>query len=391
MDKIRELRTFIVKNFIIVLLLVAFTESALGLIFNNIIFPKISPLLFKDNAKVEYDVWTGIVFFFYLIVRLIMLFISRYIPIGLGDIDEKVINSFVLFDGNSLVEKYEAISPIVRGLMFVCIILMMVVLLLPIIIAGSVFTARLMARFAALEEEEKKKNLLYEKKRSLLLSDIAHDLRTPITTIYGYSRAILDNKADEAKTEEYLNLICMKAEKVDELVNLLFDYVKIDSEGFTLHKEKTDISELVRQAGAYLYQDIYDAGMELYPDIPDEEIYVEADKVQFSRVVVNLLNNSIKHNPSGTKIGLFLFKDESKIKIAVCDSGPLIPGEIAPNIFEPFKTGDESRKSSGGTGLGLSIAKKITNLHGMDLVFRQGENLPGKFANLGFTKCFLIR
>lgn len=391
MDKIRELRTFIVKNFIIVLLLVAFTESALVLVFNNVVFPKITPLIFKEGTNVEYDVITVIVFALYIIVRLILLFISRYVPIGLGNIDEKVINSFILFDGNSLVEKYEAINPWVRVLMFICIILMIVVLFFPILLAGSVFTARLMGRFAALEEEEKKKNLLYEKKRSLLLSDIAHDLRTPITTIYGYSRAILDNKVEDEKRDEYLNLICMKAGKVDELVNLLFDYVKIDSEGFKLHKERTDISELVRQAGAFLYQDICDAGMELIPEIPEEEIYIDADKVQLSRVIVNLLNNSIKHNPEGTKIGLFLYKEDQKIRIIVSDSGPLIPESIAPNIFDPFKTGDESRKSSGGTGLGLSIARKITRLHGMDIRLLQGSDAPERIKSAGFTKCFMIR
>ena len=147
MDKIRELRTFIVKNFIIVLLLVAFTESALVLVFNNVIFPKITPLIFKEGTNVEYDVITVIVFALYIIVRLILLFISRYVPIGLGNIDEKVINSFILFDGNSLVEKYEAINPWVRVLMFICIILMIVVLFFPILLAGSVFTARLMGRF----------------------------------------------------------------------------------------------------------------------------------------------------------------------------------------------------------------------------------------------------
>ncbi|MCR4617948.1 MAG: HAMP domain-containing histidine kinase [Lachnospiraceae bacterium] len=391
MDKIAALRAFIIKNFIIILLIVAATENIAVLLLNNLIFPGLSPFIFGKKNIVDYDVFSVLGFFAYCILQGCFVFASRYFPIGLTDIDQKVVEKLRIFKGNVLVERYEALDWRVKAIMIVSILIIIAILVMPILIGGSVFTARVVKHFDDLEKEEKEKQALYERKRNLMLSDIAHDLRTPITTIYGYSQAILDNKATPEKTEEYLKLISMKSKKVDELINLLFDYVKMDSEGFTLHKEKCNLSELVRQAGALLYQDIYDAGMELDADIPEEEIVIDADKVQFSRVVVNLLSNAIKHNPPKTRVGLFLFGDARFPRIYVADNGPSISPEMAIEIFEPFTTGDESRKSSGGSGLGLSIARKISALHGFELTLLQEDKVPSRVKEGGYTKCFAIK
>ncbi len=392
LDKIRALKGFIIKNFIIILLIVAVTESLMILLLNNLLLPRVSQFLFDGKGIVEYDVRTVFVYFLYLLFRGAVLFISRYIPLGIGGLDDKLINSVSLFKGNILVDNYESIGFWTKVFLLGMIIVMLIFLIAPVFIGGVVYTGRVIARFSKLEKEENERKDQYEKKRNLMLSDIAHDLRTPITTIYGYSQAILDGKAGEDKRDEYLNLICMKSKKVDELINLLFDYVKIDSEGFVLHKEKTDIAELARQAGALMYQDIIDTGMELFVQIPEDAVLeAAADKVQLSRVITNLISNAVKHNPKGTRIGLFLADNVFSWSLYVADDGAEIEPAMAENLFEPFKTGDSSRTSGGGTGLGLSIARKITEMHGFKLSLLQGKELPSDVKSDGFTKCFEIR
>lgn len=373
------------------MLMVAIWESVTVLLLNNLLFPALSPLIFGGKTIVNYDVSTVFVFALYGLVRILFQFISRYVPLGLAGWDDKLIEKMTVFNGNVLVEHYEELGIITRLIMLAAILFIVAVLVVPVILAGTVFAIRVVSKFSEIEREEQEKKALYEKKRNLMLSDIAHDLRTPITTIYGYSQAILDGKASDEKKEEYLKLISMKSKKVDELINLLFDYVKMDSDGFTLHKETTDLAELARQCGAMLYQDVEDAGMELYADIPEEEIIIEADKVQLTRVITNLISNAIKHNPAGTKIGLLLFGKTNEWKLYVADTGIAIDEKTAEDIFEPFVTGDESRQSKGGSGLGLSIARKVTRLHGFDLRLLQGKDIPYKIQKEGFTKCFEIK
>ena len=130
-----------------------------------------------------------------------------------------------------------------------------------------------------------------QKQRYLMISDIAHDLRTPMTTVSGYAKALSDNMVPDERKGEYLKAIGEKTERMNELINFLFDYVKTDSEGFTLDLKKTDICELVRECGAFYYQDIEDAGSKLTVSIPEEEYLIKADKLQLSRVINNLLTN----------------------------------------------------------------------------------------------------
>ena len=216
--------------------------------------------------------------------------------------------------------------------------------------------------------------LLYEKKRNLMLSDIAHDLKTPITTITGYARALNDGLVqDKEKQKEYLATIESKAEHMNELIILLFEYVKLDSAYFSLNIEDKDIAELLRKNVAFLYSDIEEHNMHLEIDVPEEPCIVPLDTLQFSRVITNLMTNAIKHNESGTCIRLELIQGKKYITIKITDSGKLIPNFLAEHIFEPFAIGDSSRKSQTGSGLGLSIAEKIVQMHGWELILEQNE------------------
>ena len=247
-----------------------------------------------------------------------------------------------------------------------------VIMIIPIIVASLLFSKALMDEVHRMEKENEEIRKSYEKKRNLMLSDIAHDLRTPITTIAGYSKALNDDMiVSEEKKREYLQAIENKSARMNDLINLLFDYVRLDSANYGLRRDEYDLPELLRTIAASLYSDIEEKGMEFEISIPEEVHMVSLDRVQFSRVVVNLINNAMKHNEAGTTISLEMRQNKNHTQIVVSDNGSLIPEFLAEHIFEPFAMGDASRTAQSGSGLGLSIAKKIVEMHGWTLELKQ--------------------
>ena len=228
----------------------------------------------------------------------------------------------------------------------------------------------------ALQEE-------YDRRRNLMLSDIAHDLRTPITTVAGYAKALADGMVtDPQKVQSYLDAIQAKSARMEELIQLLFEYVKISSEGFALDRKPADLAELVRKNAALIYADVESGGMELEVDIPEDAYMENVDEVQFGRALTNLLNNALRHNSAGARILLSLRVEADAARITVADTGEKIAPELAEHLFEPFVMGDESRSSKGGSGLGLSIASQIMQMHGWTLSY--SEDIPD------YSKGFVI-
>ncbi|MGN1154992.1 MAG: sensor histidine kinase [Agathobacter sp.] len=254
---------------------------------------------------------------------------------------------------------------------------------LPILGTVNMFTKIIIDEVRRLEEEKSAFRQDYEKRRNLMLSDIAHDLRTPITTIAGYAKALNDGMvADEQKKREYLAAIENKSERMNNLINLLYEYVKLDSDNFSLKKEKVDLAEFLRENAALLYSDVEEKGMELVVDIPETPCVVEIDPLQMSRVITNLINNSIRHNEPGTTITIELKDIFYNREIIISDDGTPIEESIADHIFEPFSVGDTSRRTKGGSGLGLSIAKRIVEMHGWEIDLYQNKR--------GYKKAFII-
>lgn len=242
----------------------------------------------------------------------------------------------------------------------------------PIVVAAVWFAKIVTEEVERINQLEEDMRLQYERSRNLMLSDIAHDLRTPITTIAGYSKALNDGLiTSDEKRKEYLDAIENKAERMSDLITLLFEYVRLDSDNFSLKKTKVDIAELLRENAALLYADVEEKGMEFEIDIPEESYEIELDKLQFSRVITNLINNALKHNEAGTVITLKMEKTANEMQISVSDNGNMISPMIADHIFEPFVVADASRESKNGSGLGLSIAKKIVEMHGWTIELKQ--------------------
>lgn len=222
------------------------------------------------------------------------------------------------------------------------------------------------------ESESSKEHLILEKQR--MLADISHDLKTPITVIQGYAKAVSDGLTDKETEKQYLNTICIKTENLAEMINTFYDYSKLEHPEFKLVKEKQDLAEYLREYLAGKYDEINLIGFELEAEIPEEKAEYSFDGVQLRRVFDNILSNSLKHNTKGTVIYVTLQQTERSIRIEIGDNGVGIAEEIRENLFEPFMVGDDSRNNKQGSGLGLAVARKIVELHGGAIFLEKAEN-----------------
>lgn len=222
------------------------------------------------------------------------------------------------------------------------------------------------------ESESSKERLIVEKQR--MLADISHDLKTPITVIRGYAKAVSDGLTDPETEKQYLNTIFVKTESLTEMINTFYDYSKLEHPEFRLVKEKQDLAEFLREYLADKYDEIELTGFELEVEIPEETVEYSFDSVQLRRVLDNIFSNSLKHNPKGTVIYITLWQTDKSIRMEIGDNGIGIPEEIRENLFEPFTVGDDSRNNKQGSGLGLAVARKIVELHGGALFLEKAEN-----------------
>lgn len=237
-----------------------------------------------------------------------------------------------------------------------------------------------------LQRIETEKNEIEEKKKNMLV-DISHDLKTPITTIQGYSKAIVEGMVeDDNKRDTYLDTIYQKSVKVTNLIDLLFEYVKLDTIDYRLKITSMSLNEFIREVVAGYYEEIEERGFELDLDISQEKIMYDFDSRQIERVLSNLISNTLKYNPNGTTIFISLRKTIDRIEIKIADNGVGIPRELRKVIFEPFVMGDESRGSSGGSGLGLAISKKIIEKHDGELVLEENNGLISFIIRLPLLK-----
>ncbi len=228
------------------------------------------------------------------------------------------------------------------------------------------------------------KRMTMENERMRLFSHIAHDLKTPMTTITGYAGALASGMVDDAdKQREYHMAIKAKSDQMNAMVDQLLSYSKLGAPQYQMKLVSADIAELLRVACASLFGEIESKQMELDLRLPEEPVYFKMDSLEMSRAIGNLLTNAIRHNPEGSLISVSLTEEAEHIIIQIADSGAMIPDAIAGSLFEPFISGSDSRSSGSGTGLGLAIVKKVTEQHSGE-VFVSDAIAP-------YTKMFVLR
>ena len=213
------------------------------------------------------------------------------------------------------------------------------------------------------QSEEQARRL---QQRITMLTDISHDLKTPITVISGYANAIRDGKVPQEELLQYLQTIGNKADVLTELINSFHEYSKTEHPDFRLTTKKTDLCEFLREYLADKFNEIDLAGFSLEVDIPEQPMYYLLDNFQMRRALDNILANSLKHNRLGTRIWVAVEPGETGVILRVADNGDGIPEHLRKDVFTPFAVGDVSR-SKGGSGLGLSISQKIIQAHGWSI------------------------
>lgn len=225
----------------------------------------------------------------------------------------------------------------------------------------------------------KKKEIEESKKK--MIRDISHDIKTPLTSIMGYSKAIIDkeNMSDEER-DIYLSYIYKKTIRINNLTNELFKYIQLDTENYKLNKVKQDYCEFIREIISIYYKDIEDKKINLQLDISENEILLEFDRKNLERALGNLIINAVKYNNENTTLRIVIKEQNNRVVTIVEDDGVGIDKKLCSSIFDEFVRADESRDTTGGSGLGLAISKKIINLHGGEIKLDSDKDKGCKFT-----------
>lgn len=207
-----------------------------------------------------------------------------------------------------------------------------------------------------------------EKTKNELITNIAHDLRTPLTSIIGYLDILVNNEnLPPEKKKDYLGIAFEKSKKLEVLIEDLFSFTKMNyGDELVVNRERIDIVELLNQLVSELYPLFENNDLECNFQSNVNSLFMNLDPKLIVRLFENLINNAIKYGKDGKVIIIKLkyIKDADIVEISIINYGRLIPEEALKKIFEKFYRVDNSRTSStGGTGLGLAIAKSIVELH----------------------------
>ncbi len=232
-------------------------------------------------------------------------------------------------------------------------------------------------------------SMQYEKDNKELISNISHDLKTPITAIKGYVEGIRDGVADTPeKMDKYIRTIYNKATDMDKLIDELFLFSKLDSNSLNYSFAKLNLKDYFEDCVDEISLDLESRGITLayYNHVPEDTIII-ADPEQLKRVINNIVGNSVKYMAADRPghIGIFIKDEPEFVQIEIQDNGKGIAKKELPHIFERCYRTDASRNSSkGGSGLGLSIAKKIIEEHG-------GKIWANSVEDEGTTMSFVLR
>lgn len=235
--------------------------------------------------------------------------------------------------------------------------------------------------------EAKKLQERYEENRKQLIASISHDLRTPMTSIKGYARGIVDGIVESPeRTAHYANIIYSNANTLETMIDELFLYSKLDLNKVPMLLEEIDLraymNDYVEELAFSLMQE---GGGVAFKHNPADSYMVLADRDQLRRVVGNIVQNSLKYmDKEEKKMEVRLVSEQNRVRVEIEDNGIGIASESLPYIFDSFYRTDNARSSStGGSGLGMAIAKQIIEAHG-------GTMEAASTLGAGTTICFSL-
>ena len=198
-----------------------------------------------------------------------------------------------------------------------------------------------------------------------LVSSVAHDLRTPLTSIIGYLGWVRTRTdLDEGTSSHYFDIAYQKALRLEQLTNELFGFVKLEHKEMQLHLGKLDLVQLMEQMLDEMTPSFVKNELQVEFLHAEHAIFLEADGELLARLFGNLLNNAVKYGKEGKQIRVSMEKEGEYVVTRVINYGRIIPKQELDHIFQNFYRTEQSRsRDTGGTGLGLAIVQQIAELH----------------------------
>lgn len=213
------------------------------------------------------------------------------------------------------------------------------------------------------ERFDKEKQM--EDAKNELITNVSHDLRTPLTSIIGYVDLLKRKEyKSEAQLNEYIDTIYCKSQNLQVLINELFEYTKLTTPGIKINFSNIDLGGLLEQMVGEYIPIFSDVGLTIKKDIPQQDVIVNVDIEKIVRVFENILMNAKKYSSKPSEIYLKLVKQNDKAIVSISNKTDKISVKNLDMLFDKFYRADISRKDSDGAGFGLAIAKRIVELHG---------------------------
>ena len=244
----------------------------------------------------------------------------------------------------------------------------------PIRVKGRDEIARLTAVFNDMAARRRE----LEELRKAMVSDIAHEMRTPVTNIRGWLEAVEDGVA--LPDRQLMSSLLEEAVLLQRVIDDLHDLAAADAGELALHPEHVGIGDVIAQTALANLARAETAGVRISTALPDDVI-VYADPVRLRQAVGNLVTNAVRHTPPGGTVTITGRAEDAAAVIEVNDTGPGIAAADLPRVFERFWRGDKSRnRHTGGSGLGLAIVRKLAEAHGGTVSVRSVEGYGASFS-----------
>lgn len=204
-----------------------------------------------------------------------------------------------------------------------------------------------------------------EKSKDELITNVSHDLRTPLTSIIGYLGLIEDKQyQNEEDILKYTHIAYEKAKQMKNLVDDLFEYTKVQQHGVPVNIMWVDLNQLLEQLTASFALEADRRGIKISSKVVPNPLMIEADPEKLGRVFNNLVANAFKYGNGASYIRITAHQEQDKVVVKVANDGTPIPEKAQSHLFERFYRAEASRsRATGGTGLGLAIVKSIVDLH----------------------------
>ena len=252
-----------------------------------------------------------------------------------------------------------------------------------LLIGCSLYAVRYFRRQSSLKHHRQMEIFEQEKEREIyhakidFFTNVAHEIRTPLTLIKGPLENILLKKKVDVETREDLNVMRQNTERLLNLTNQLLDFRKTESQGFRLNFAKCNVTEVLQETYLRFTSLAKQKGLNLTLNLPGDDFYAHINREAFTKIISNLLNNAVKYADSYIRVSLEVSeKDTNKVfRIRTVNDGVIIPNEMKEEIFKPFVRFNDKkdRKVTMGTGIGLALSRSLAELHQGTLAMGEGE------------------